>query len=150
MRQPQNAGGGYAALTAVRECSSREFVGSSGPSLCLLLFRCYLKRRACGCLTTSRPKIAAMLRRMPVGLICLDLGQLDDVREKLEGGGTHLQIQGPHGSPSCGEEFSFVQWWRSFACPVSNRNQTIPRLDGCITRVTQLDAWPDVRTVMSR
>ena len=47
-----------------------------------------------------------MLRRMPVGLICLDLGQLD-VREKLDGlGGTHLQIQGPHGSPSCGEEFS--------------------------------------------
>ena len=28
----------------------------------------------------------------------------------------------------------------------SSRRQTIPRWDGCIERITQLDAWADVRT----
>src|SRR5215467_1299312 len=40
-----------------------------------------------------------------------------------------------------------VQWWRSFACPGSQaEGKRYHDWDGCIERITQLDAWPDVRT----
>src|SRR6516165_4292736 len=40
-----------------------------------------------------------------------------------------------------------VQWWRSFACPgFQAEGKRYHDWDGCIERITQLDAWPDVRT----
>src|SRR6516165_2861774 len=40
-----------------------------------------------------------------------------------------------------------VRCWRSFACPGSQaEGKRYHDWDGCIERITQLDAWPDVRT----